>query len=227
LNVIQKSDNLLLDRLRECILNEKFKEKYDYDIFISTDNIDIEKSILYFGDNLKNIYCSDTNSYLYPINTYCKSYNDILHKYSQYDFKGCNSYLNNVWQFYRYYHCYNMVRNYSDIQYDLYMRFRLDVAFQRNINDYLDNMLFDSNLIYIGQADFFSLGKYNIMDTLLNMIDKDYGTYDVIHNNDRHRWNYAPEVQLPTVLSNFCAKNNLNYNIAVKFIDAFCCIYRG
>ena len=230
LNNSNNTNNIILERLSMYILNSAFKNNYNYDIFISTDNIDINKSISYFGDNLKNIYCSDNNSYLYPIKTNCKTYNEILHQYSQRDYKGCNSYFNNVFQFYRYYHCNNMVNEYlkneKNKKYDLYIRFRLDIAFQRDINEYIKEIIFNENIYYIGQADFFSLGRVEIMNILLNMIDKDYGTYDIIQNEDRHRWNYAPEVQLPAVLSNYCSLNNLDYNIAVKFIEHFCCIVR-
>lgn len=80
------SDN---NNTEECILNsynshiftEEFKKNYDYDIFIVTDNISIEKVNNYFNNNLKNIYI--------------KNINYIKNKIKNNDIKDIDYYLNN------------------------------------------------------------------------------------------------------------------------------------
>ena len=49
LNPNYNNDNIILDSISQYFLNSQFKEKYNYDVFISTDNIDVERAKSYFG----------------------------------------------------------------------------------------------------------------------------------------------------------------------------------
>jgi hypothetical protein len=40
------SDNIILEATTKYFLNKTFKENYDYDIFFSVDNMNIEKAII-------------------------------------------------------------------------------------------------------------------------------------------------------------------------------------
>ena len=41
-------DNYILESIQKYLLNDKFIQTFDYDVFISTDNIDIDKCNLFF-----------------------------------------------------------------------------------------------------------------------------------------------------------------------------------
>ena len=56
LNPNVKNDNRVIDSITQHFISPEFKEAYDYDIFISTDTLDIEKAKDYFGDHLKNVH---------------------------------------------------------------------------------------------------------------------------------------------------------------------------
>ena len=38
LNIAESNDNILLDSFNTCLLNDGFKEKYNFDVFISIPN---------------------------------------------------------------------------------------------------------------------------------------------------------------------------------------------
>ena len=59
----------ILESYEKNFFTSEFKNNVDYDIFISTDNINIEKTLDFFGkDNVKNIYLYNTDYYLHNIN---------------------------------------------------------------------------------------------------------------------------------------------------------------
>ena len=60
----KNNNNLILNSINLNLINVKFKNKYNYDIFISTDEIDINKTKNQFNNNLKNIHCIEKNYYL-------------------------------------------------------------------------------------------------------------------------------------------------------------------
>jgi len=61
LNTNEKKNTTILNSISDFLLTEKFIKKYDYDIFIGTDNIDIYESYNFFGENLKNIHIAEKN----------------------------------------------------------------------------------------------------------------------------------------------------------------------
>lgn len=51
------NDNTIINSISLNFINDEFKNKYNYDIFISTDNANIEKIIEYFGkEHILKIY---------------------------------------------------------------------------------------------------------------------------------------------------------------------------
>ena len=74
LSLNKNNNNLIIDSIIDSIdinfINNEFKNKYNYDIFISTDELDLEKTLKYFGNNIKNIYLSDRDIYLDKINNH-------------------------------------------------------------------------------------------------------------------------------------------------------------
>jgi len=128
-------DNIVSDSFKTYFINDELKNNYDYDIFISTDKIDIEKTLNYFGkDHLKNIFTSDDNKYLIPIKSEIQSLQYYLDRYNKKDFKNNTKYTNVVPQLYRHYNALNMINNYNNLVILLIennkLRFRL--------NDYSD-----------------------------------------------------------------------------------------
>jgi hypothetical protein len=74
----------ILESWSKHFFTTEFKENVDYDIFISTDDIDIQKTLSFFGrSKVKNIYLSNSNFYLNPIKSKLASvefYMDRLYK---------------------------------------------------------------------------------------------------------------------------------------------------
>ncbi len=131
-------DSIILDSIKEYFLNEEFINEYEYDIFISTDQIDVDKSKEFFGENLKNINLTESNWYMnnqeIQINQfeyYYNKYIKITEKYEGYEF-----YPNAVYQYYRMFVAYTMLKKYqldTNSKYDFFVRIRPDARLTQNI----------------------------------------------------------------------------------------------
>ena len=225
LSLNKNNNDLILNSMNINFINNEFKNKYNYDIFISSDEIDVDKTINYFDNNVKNIFLSNSNYYLHNITKHIDSYEHIYHKYMSRNYDNYRIYPNSVMQFYRLYNCYNMMINYKN--YDYIIRSRFDVIYQHNIMNYMNMLDSDKNIQYFGCTDFFGVGRIGIMEYYCKMVDNKYGLY--INNNldDDIRWRYAPEVQLAECLNDYCITNNYNPHISIKNMHDFCAIYRG
>jgi hypothetical protein len=224
----ENNDDTIINSITKNFINENFKNKYNYDIFISTDNCDINKIINYFGiSNIKNIHLMDINKYLYDINNNIESFDVIYNNYINRDYENCRLHSHTVIQFYRLYDCYNLMLNYkSKDSYDYIIRSRLDIIFEEDINKYLDILDNEDNIHYYGYFDFFGIGRVGIMEYYCNMIKNKYGTYKSYNEYDYYTWRYAPEIQLSECLADYCNINNINHYISIKKLDKEINIYR-
>ena len=179
--------NKILDSINKYLLNNDFKKIYDYDIFISTDKIDIEKSKLFFGEHLKNINITENNWYFNPISIEYKTYEYFYNKYLNTieNAKQYNSYLSAFYQNYRIYCGYNMILDYeqkTNINYDYYIKIRTDSMF---VQDFTQLMLIieDKNKKICIEHDHLIIvnNEYKEIFNFINFI----GSYqDKIHNSD-------------------------------------------
>jgi hypothetical protein len=133
--------NKILVSIDKYLLNNNFKHFYDYDIFISTDKICIEKAKSYFGENLKNINITEDNWFYNSL----KNENEIKNYdffYNQYldrviNYKEYNSYTGCFYQNYRIYCAYNMILDYeqkTNIDYYYYIKIRMDSVLMQDFN---------------------------------------------------------------------------------------------
>jgi hypothetical protein len=226
------NNNLIVDSISKHIINDELKNKYDYDVFISTDNTQIHKCKDFFGKNLKNIHCFDINFFMNNIKNQIPSYNKLFHLYMNRNYNNYSIYPNTVWQFYRLYDCYNMMCNYQSVNnYDYIIRARLDTVFQKNIVPKIEELDSNINIHYFGAADMFGIGRIGIMQYYCTMINEKYGTFGEGHKiPDELKWKYAPEYQLHFCLIEYCKLNNINTSMALHSIansvNDFCPIYR-
>ena len=231
--------NIILDSYSKYIFTEEFKKKYEYDIFISTDDINIEKTINYFGkEHIKNIHLFNTNFILNQNRKY--NIPDIgyyIDKYNSYDKGECNPNVNSIHQQYKIRDAYNLLESYTDPNsYFLIFRIRLDIKFTANFMETIIDIFENNNILeLIPGYDLFAAGKPRIMKEYCCGIDNKYGTYNPsnrniefknfvipydIYNklrfNEYHRWRYAPETQLFEVIFDYCDKNNVHVDTIVK-----------
>lgn len=145
LNPNYNKDDIILNSISQYFLNSQFKEKYNYDVFISTDDIDVEKAKSYFGRNLKNINITEKNWFHNPMKTTPNSFDYYYEKYASKNFDGHETHLHTLYQYYRMYINYLMLKNYQDDSnqtYDYFVRIRLDARIMQDLNlvfEYLEN----------------------------------------------------------------------------------------
>ena len=131
------NDDIILEATKEFFLNEKFNEKYNYDVFFSVDNINIEKTKKFFGEHLKNIHITEINWFMIPIHYQITDYQEIYNKYMEINFENCENHNNALYQYYRLYAAYKLAKDYeikNNIKYDYYVRIRPDIRLMQYIN---------------------------------------------------------------------------------------------
>lgn len=242
------SDDNILNSYKN-IFNDAIKEKYNCDIFISTDIIDIDKTLNYFGKEcVKNIHCSDNNFYLNPISSNIIDVNYYLDLYLKNIIPGQGYWIDTraVYQFHRLYDCFNLVENYISIDnYDYIVRLRLDTVFCNNLLDYFEKLDFEKDVYLYGMQDYFAVGRSIIMKEYCTLIKK-FGLYNKFHTKkyynfksnlidtdhfyneeNKLQWSYSPEYQVFECLFDFCDKNNLDIDTSIKHcFTHMCTIYR-
>jgi hypothetical protein len=219
------TDTHVVDSINKYFLNDEFKAKYDYDIYISTDMIDIEKTNAFFGkERIKNIYMSDNEYLLQKINYKNDTENNVAGRFTHQQYK---KYIGG-----------EMIKQ-SNTNYDIIVYTRFDNIYTDYIYKHIENVN-KHNKLY-GQHDLFAFGESEIMLYYLNLY-KMYDSYnfnknkkydfqdniiskDAMYNSSEDRWN-SPEFKLFEHLFKFCVDNNVNIDSTIKKV-ILCAIYRG
>jgi hypothetical protein len=236
-----KADYLhdILDSYDKNFFTNDFKDYVEYDIFISTDTIDIEKTLTYFGkDKVKNIYLSDTNYYLHPIESTLKSTDFYVNRLNEITDANYIRYPGCIPQYHRMAHCFELLTQYKPAeQYDYIIRSRLDYVYEVNLLHHIKELDANPSCLYVGDDDHFGIGRPDIMKVYFNLIHN-FGTYhdhhlrtnfkdSIIHSNtwkshlidNAHVWRYA-SLQLSESLYRYCDAHNLDIDTSLKYRHA-------
>lgn len=241
----------ILESYKKKFFTNEFKENCEYDIFISTDNINIEKTFDFFGKgNIKNIYLSDTNFYLNPMESKLNSPEFYINRLYEITDSNYIRYPECVYQYHRMAHCYELLQNYTNVEnYDYIIRSRLDTIYEVNIMNYIKELNNNPSCHYIGDDDQFAIGRPNVMNVYFNLINN-FGTYHSHHLRENFKnsiihidtwkhlliknakdWRYA-SLQLSESLYQYCDHNNLDIDTTLKhgsygFIRRHILAFRG
>lgn len=239
-------EKIILESYNKFIFTEKFKKTCNYKIYITTDDIHLHDTITYFNEkNIGNIHLLNPNYYKKKVNE-CKNIEYYLNNYNNnIDWsKGSQKYNNSIHQHYKLMDCYNLFKNDNITNCDYIVRLRLDIKFNMNLLDILENFKINPALEIIIGWDLFAIGKPTIMECYCNGLNNNYGKYkyysnipnindSVItkayhdaHNSDLKRWEYAPEMQLFQILFEYCNKNKLNIKDVIMELNIDCNIIR-
>lgn len=224
LNDQLQNDSLVNDSIQKFFLNEEFKQKYEYDIFISTDTLNIEKTKEFFGNNLKNIHLYEKGFYLHTLEDKIPSFDDFKKIYDIYDYQGKYISPGNLMQMYRILDACSLMEA-KNISYDCIVRCRLDTVFKQSLVPLFDELLNpESVLECIALTDQFILGKKEIMTHYLHTFaerymkyrrtkqDFDYFIMDskkYYQEGNEHWWLFSPELQQSECFFEYCNQNNL------------------
>jgi hypothetical protein len=188
------NDSTILDSYNKYFFNNLFKESYDYDVYFSVDQINIEKTTEYFGLNLKNINLTEKSYYMNKIDNVI-DYDYFHQKYLNRDFKGCETHSHEIYQYYRMYCGYKMAK-YED-NYDIYIRIRPDSRIMQDINILLNEIEKGTKIICEHEQ---LCILTNEMEEMFNLIDN-YGNYDSIISNPKEnikRYKHLQRYELPS-----------------------------
>jgi len=210
LSLNQINHTAITDSWDKYIFNTDLKEAYDYDVFITSDNMDINKTCAYFGkDHVKNIHLLDIDWYLHRPTTIIPN-SDIFMSLYQIP-HGYQRYPNLVHQSYKMYDCLNLMKH-SGIQYDYIVRMRFDIVLHHNIKDCLDRVAMGP-VELIDYSEMCIIGKYDVMCCVHSLLLHN-GTYNQYNRflgwpvdralpDDYHRWKYSHEAQASEHIRNY------------------------
>jgi hypothetical protein len=234
-----KRNKSILESYQKYIFTDSFKEKYDYDVYITSDNIHLEDTIRYFSENhIKNIHLLD-NQYYLTHNSDTKDVQYYLNKYNEKDWREYDKYEGSIHQHYKILDCYELAKKNNSVQNcDYIVRVRLDVAFQKSIEDIIRMIETTPSLKIVIDWDFFALGTPDIMEWYCTGLEHNYGNYNydvpvpetlpVMNDygrDDKKRWTYSAERQLFEMLYDYCHQHHLDVNQTIVHTNA-CIIQR-
>ncbi len=237
-------DNLILESVEKYFLNEEFKNQYDYDVFISTDVINMKKAFKFFGENnLKNIHILNDNSNFYfdPIKNKPKDYSYYYDKYltntSSFAANQYPIYVNSgLHQYYRMYCSYNMLKNYQEetnTTYDYFVKLRPDSRLMQNIYPIFE-LLENSSKYFFMEHEQLVICKKELKD-MFDLVEY-YGTYKQNPNNKKHIYlhyllveeisdqdfRFAPEKQFMDHIYYLLMNMNLCFSEAIYAVSYPC-----
>jgi hypothetical protein len=235
----------ILKSYNEFIFTSNFKNKYDYKIYFTTDDLHLENTFSYFGiNNIGNIHLLDTNYYLKKINKNIDNLENYFDKYNNKDWTNHAKYDNSIHQHYKLLDCYNLLNEdiyHNDIDIDnckYIVRLRFDTCFTANILDIISLLENNSKLEIAMCWDLFAIGKPEIMKCYCNGLNNNYGNYnydidlsylekipiwDDYLTTGKYQWTYAPERQLFEMIFEYYDKNKKNINDTIMTLERNYC----
>jgi hypothetical protein len=240
----QSNDAIILESYNKYFFNNLFKETYEYDVYFSVDQINIEKTKEYFGSHLKNINITESSYYMNKTDSII-DYNYFHEKYLNRDFKGNDTHLHEIYQYYRMYCGYKMAK--YEENYDLYIRIRPDLRIMQDINILLNEI--EKGKKIICEHEHLCI-LTNEMEEMFNLIDN-YGNYDSLNpepeeNIKRYKhlvrnelspkgtfapeniMMFCPEKQFMDHIFYILNKNNISSNFYLGLVyPSFNLLYRG
>jgi len=210
-----RASKRILDTYNRYIFTEELKSRYDYKVYMSSDNIHLENTKKYFSNHIGNIHLMENDYYLYNSEIKTKEVSTYLDKYNKKDWSSHQKYDNSIYQHHKIIDSYNLFLN-DKIKCDYIVRLRFDIEFNKDIVELLGKFTEDPD----------------IMNTYCTGLEKNYGNYNYnvnvgkdlpvmkdYHEVDRHRWTYAPERQLFEMMYEYCINNSLNINKTINSIE--------
>ena len=86
----EKRNYSILDSYNNYIFTDEFKQKYNYKIYFTVDDLHLSDTIEYFKlNNIGNIHLLDTGYYLNPINSNIEHVEYFIEKYNNHNFNNC------------------------------------------------------------------------------------------------------------------------------------------
>jgi len=190
----------ILETLNKFVFNDDFKKSYDYDVFISTDSINIHKAFDFFGQdsnglcNLKNIRMEKQLGFMDPHYYFDIPYKSIEENYFKVEFlkqdltgyDSCIAMMS-IPQMYKVYDAFNMLNNHNGygnyINYYFICKIRLDMLIRENIIDSFNRLNNNPDIQMITFWDMNLLGKPEIMKYYCEAITNKFGFYDFSTSN--------------------------------------------
>jgi hypothetical protein len=225
----------ILECYNQRIFTEEFKEKYDYDVYITTDNIHLQDTIEYFSKNhIKNIHLLDHDYYLTTNKDTSSTSNQkkveyYLNKYNEKDWSYFQKHEGSIHQHYKILDCYNLSKKDGSFDNaDFIVRIRMDVVINKNIQELINVIEKNPDVEIVIDWDIFALGKPSIMKWYCTGLERDYGNYnfnvpvpetfpvmDDYLTTNKKKWTYSAERQLFEMLYDYCHKKKLDINKAI------------
>jgi len=172
-----RASKRILDTYNRYIFTEELKSRYDYKVYMSSDNIHLENTKKYFSNHIGNIHLMENDYYLYNSEIKTKEVSTYLDKYNKKDWSSHQKYDNSIYQHHKIIDSYNLFLN-DKIKCDYIVRLRFDIEFNKDIVELLGKFTEDPDIKLLLDWDMFAIGKPHIMNTYCTGLEKNYGNYN-------------------------------------------------
>lgn len=234
----------ILDSYNKYIFTNEFNNLYKYKIYVSTDDLNVEKTISYFSiNNIGNIHLCNRNFYLKETKHKIPTIDYFIDSYNNQNWHSHKKYVNSIHQHYKILDCYNLFTNDDSIDNcDYIIRIRMDIEISINILEILKLFTTNPQLNIAMRWDLIAIGRPKIMECYCTGLNYKYGKYNFnvdvpnilpicqkwhfFKNHERSHWAYAPEIQLFAMLFEYCNNNNIEINASIVEIIKQCYIIR-
>jgi len=187
--------NEILNSIKNNLLTVEFNDNYEYDIFVSTNKIDIELYYNIFGrTNIKNVHLLDNNFYLNSIENNINDFEHFKNKYLQIDFKGYENHIDQLYNIYCLYDAYNLMLNYSKVSNNVSYDYILSIKPNHIIKQpliFLFNILKNTDLKIILEHNFLYICKFEFAE-IFKLIEY-YGCFQEAIDNKRNLYNFLSQ----------------------------------
>lgn len=243
---VQPKLEILLSYI-DLIFTDDFKDKYDYTIYISSDDIHLDNTRRYFKhDKISNLHLMNVGFYQQIPEKVLPPESFFHANYNAHDVGKNDRYCKSISQQYKIADAYHMFRSSGDLECDYMVRMRMDIIMRKDfVTEILSLLEAESTKLQIVmQADIFAVGRKETMMDYFSTLENRYGTYtDTLtkesntsytfykqfygnrENVDISRWTYAPETQLFATLLEHCEIYQKNID-EILHLDYFCDIIR-
>ena len=202
----------ILNSIKEHFLNDEFKEEYDYDVFVSTDNLDVQAANEFFENRLVNVALWEERKILHPISSPMPDHSKLYGKFQSIDFQGYPSHSNQYHQYYRASLAYQMIIDYQK-KYDYFIIIRPDLKFQKSIL-HIFQELENGRKVFM-EHNLFSVASFEMIDVYFELAHR-YGEFHVNRGDGGNTCGEYP---------NFCPMNCNNIKFSSEMQETNCFYY--
>ena len=176
------SDSVILDSYKKYVFTEELRERYDFDVYVSTDRLSLKLLKEFFGAHLINLHNLDDNFYAVPPHQNVLPVPKLEHCLERYASRAkhplCTDYPGSIHQHYKVLDAFALLLEHTPhCTYDFIVRVRLDTQFTGPFLTCVQLLEDNPTAEVVMDHDWFAVGRPSIMYAYCTGLLNKYGNY--------------------------------------------------